>query len=125
MQVHLSRALHIDVLALVKTLHLLVLCRLTIRLAHHRCSLSLSTGPGGRHRAYSEESLLLIALLRIVWQLSYQDTHDWLQAWPALALACGLPLSHHGQPHIPSTSQQWKHGHAAGALMPEVLRDQV
>ena len=45
-----------------------------------------------RARTYREESLLLIALLRTLWWLSYQDTHDWLADWPALALACGLSL---------------------------------
>ena len=78
-------------------------------------------GPGGAPRTYSEESLLLLALLRTLWRLSYQDMHDWLEAWPALALACGLPLSQDGRPRIPSPSQQCKHGQAAGAPEPESL----
>ncbi|HEX9414008.1 MAG TPA: hypothetical protein VF916_10940, partial [Ktedonobacterales bacterium] len=48
-------------------------------------------GPGGRPRRYREESLVLLALVRTLWRLSYQDLHDWLVAWPALACACGLP----------------------------------
>lgn len=36
-QARLSRALHIDALTLVTTLHLLALCRLAVRLAHRRC----------------------------------------------------------------------------------------
>ena len=32
-------ALHIDALSLVSTLHLLMLCRLAVRLAHRRCPL--------------------------------------------------------------------------------------
>ena len=36
-QARLSRALHIDALTLVRTLHLLALCRLAVRLAHRRC----------------------------------------------------------------------------------------
>ncbi len=36
-------------------------------------------------------------------------------------MACGLPLDRHGQPRIPSPSQQWKRGHAAGAPLPESL----
>ena len=63
-QVRLGPALHIDALTLVNTLHLLALCRLAVRLAHHRCPPPLPTGPGGAPRTYSEESLLLIALLR-------------------------------------------------------------
>lgn len=47
--------------------------------------------------------------------------HNWLVAWPALALACGLPVGRDGQPHIPSPSQQCKRGQAAGAPVPEAL----
>src|SRR3984893_16538205 len=83
-QARLGPALHIDALTLVNTLHLLTLCRLAVRLAHRRCSPPLPAGPGGAPRTYSEESLLLLALLRTLWRLSYQDTHDWLKSWPAL-----------------------------------------
>src|SRR5512136_1922165 len=104
-QRRLSASLHIDALTLVTTLHLLALCRLAVRVAHRRCPPPLPAGPGGAPRIYSEESLLLIALLRTLWRLSYQDMRDWLRAWPALALACGLPLDQQGRPRIPSASQ--------------------
>ena len=96
-QARLGPALHIDALTLVTTLHLLTLCHLAVRLAHRRCPPPLPAGPGGVPRTYSEESLLLISLLRTLWRLSYQDMHGWLQSWPALALACGLPLNKQGQ----------------------------
>src|SRR5438132_8415180 len=120
-QAHLGPALYIDALTLVSTLHLLTLCRLAVRLAYRRCPPPLPTGPGGSPRTYSEESLLLIALLRTLWRLSYQDMRDWLRDWPALALACGLPLGKDGHPRIPCPSQQWKRGHVAGAPGPEAL----
>lgn len=120
-QARLSLALHIDALTLVNTLHLLALCRLAVRLAHRRCPPPLPSGPGGAPRTYSEESLLLIALLRTLWRLSYADMRDWLRDWPALALACGLPLGKEGQIRIPSPSQQWKRRHAAGAPLHESL----
>src|SRR5258708_1789731 len=94
-------ALHINAVTLVTTLHLLMLCRLAVRLAHRKCPPPLPKGPGGCPRTYSEESLLLIALLRTLWRLSYQDMHEWLKQWPVLALACGLPLGCAGQPRIP------------------------
>src|SRR5215469_648776 len=118
-QARLGPALHIDALTLVTTLHLLTLCRLAVVLAHRRCPPPLPAGPGGAPRTYSEESLLLLALLRTLWRLSYEDVRDWLRDWPALALACGLPLGHDGRPRIPSPSQQWKRGQAAGAPLPE------
>src|SRR5438067_2881034 len=97
-------ALHINALTLVTRLHLLDLCRLAVQLAHRRCPPPLPAGPGGAPRAYSEEALLLIALLRTLRRLSYQDMRDWLRAWPELALACGLPRGPDGQPRAPSPS---------------------
>ena len=114
-------ALQINALTLVGSLHLLTLCRLALRLAHRRCPPPLPAGPGGAPRTYSEESLLLIALLRTLWRLSYEDMRDWLRSWPALALACGLPVGKDGRPRIPCPSQQWKRSHAAGAPGPEAL----
>jgi hypothetical protein len=120
-QARLGPALHIDALTLVNTLHLLALCRVAVRLAHRRCPPPLPSGPGGAPRIYCEASLLLIALLRTLWQLSYQDMRDWLRDWPALALACGLPRGRDGHPRIPCPSQQWKRAHRAGAPLPEAL----
>jgi transposase len=59
--------------------------------------------------------------LRTLWRLSYQDVHDWLPTWPALAQACGLPLNQQGQYWIPSPSQQCKRSQAAGAPVHESL----
>jgi len=81
----------------------------------------LPAGPGGCPRLYREESLLLLALLRMLWQLSYQDLHDWLVSWPALALACGLPLDVAGRPRVSSLSQQWKRTAHVGAPVAESL----
>jgi transposase len=47
--------------------------------------------------------------------------HNWLKSWPALALACGLPLDKEGKPRIPSPSQQCKRRHTAGAPVHESL----
>jgi hypothetical protein len=76
----------LDALTVVTRLHLLALCRLTVQIARHRCPPLLPAGSGGRPRRYNEESLLLLALLRTLWRLSYQNLHDWLVAWPALAV---------------------------------------
>jgi Transposase DDE domain len=114
-------ALPVDALSLVSALHLLALCRLAVRLARRRCPPSLPAGPGGRPRRYREESLLLLALLRTRWRLSYQDVHDWLVAWPALALACGLPADTSGRPCVPSASQQCRRATQAGAPVCETL----
>ncbi len=114
-------ALHIDALALVTRLHVLALCRLAVQQARRRCSPPLPQGPGGTPRRYSDESLLLIALLRTLWRLSPRAMTDWLRAWPALAFACGLPARPDGAPWVPCPSQQWKRAARAGAPPCETL----
>jgi hypothetical protein len=114
-------ALHIDALTLVTRLQLLALCRLAVQLSQRHCPPPLPAGPGGAPRTYSEESLLLIALLRTLWRLGYQEMHDWLVAWPALAWACGLPPGKDGQVRVPSPSQLWKRAARAGAPPCEML----
>jgi hypothetical protein len=103
-----ASALHLDALTLVSRLELLALCRLAVQLAQRQCSPPLRAGPGGAPRVYREDSLFLLALLRTLWRLSYREMHDWLVAWPALAVACGLPLGPDGRPRVPSPAQPSK-----------------
>lgn len=117
----MAKALHLDALTLVTRLHLLAVCQTAVHLAQQRCPPPLPAGPGGAPRRYSEASLLLLALLRTLWRLSYQEVHDWLCAWPALAQACGLPMAADGRPLVPSKSQQCKRLQAAGAPTSESL----
>jgi Transposase DDE domain len=114
-------ALHIDALTLVTRLHLLALCRRAVQLSQRHCPPPLPAGPGGAPRTYSAESLLLIALLRTLWRLGYQEMHDWLVAWPALAVACGLPPGPDGLVRVPSPSQMCKRAARAGAPPCEML----
>jgi hypothetical protein len=73
-------ALHLDALTLVTSLRLLPLCQLAVHFAHRSSISSLPAGRGGAPRVYRKESLLLLALLRTLWRLSYQEVHDWLVA---------------------------------------------
>jgi hypothetical protein len=56
-QAQRARALHINVLTLIETLHLLALRRLAVQLAHRRCPPPLPKGAGGRPRTDRDESL--------------------------------------------------------------------
>jgi hypothetical protein len=113
--------LHLDALTLVTRLQLLALCRRAVGQAQRHCPPPLPKGPGGAPRRYRAESLLLIALLRTLWRLSPREMSDWLQAWPALAWACGLPARSDGQPWSPSPSQQWKRAAQSGLPPYEML----
>jgi hypothetical protein len=92
-----------------------------VQLAQQQCPPPLPAGAGGAPRVYTEASLLLLVLLRTLWRLSYQEVYDWLCAWPALALACGLPPAPEGRPRVPSKAQQSKRWRAAGAPPSETL----
>ncbi len=117
----LSGALHLDALTLMSRLHLLELCALAVQVAQQRCPPPLPTGPGGAPRVSREEVLLLLALLRTMWRMSYQDLNGWLVAWPALALAYGLPTDATGWPCVPSASLQCRRAAQAGAPSVELL----
>ena len=67
------RALGLGALTLVTRLHLLALCRAAVRLAEARQPAAVPRGRGGRPRSYTAESLLLLALLRVLWRLSYAE----------------------------------------------------
>src|SRR5262249_26353291 len=86
---------------------------------HRTVASALPAGPGGAPRIYREESLLLLALLRTLWRLFYQEVDDWLGAWPALA--CCLPLGPDAWPRVPSKAQQSRRLRAAGAPASEML----
>jgi hypothetical protein len=92
-------------------------------LALRQCPPPLPAGLGGAPRVYREESLVLLALLRPLWRLSYQELRGWLGVWPAWA--CGLPRAADGRPRVPSKAQQSKRLRAAGAPESELLRVQV
>ena len=120
----LAGAVRLDALTLVTRLHLCAVCP-GRGLAQQQCPPPLPAGLGGAPRVYCEESLLLLALLRTLWRLSYRELHDWLVAWPALAQACGLPAGPDGRPRVPSAAQQSKRLRAAGAPASEMLFAQL
>ena len=45
----------------------------------------------GRPRVYDDASVLVLALLGRLWHLSTRELCGWLERWPTLAVACGLP----------------------------------
>ena len=112
-QAQRARALHINALTLIETLHLLALCRLAVQLVHRRWR----SPPDLSRRVVAADRLAQNPLATLpTW-----DVHEWLQSWPALAVACGLPLDAAGNPCIPSPSQLCKRGPAAGAPPFETL----
>jgi len=121
-QARLSRALHIDALTLVTTLHLLTLCRLAVRLAHRRCPPPLpSLAKEEDHAATAKRACCSSVSCEPCSAYRIRTCMIGAYSWPALALACGLPLDKEGRPLIVSPSQHCKRRHAAGAPLHESL----
>ena len=52
--------------------------------------LQLPRGPGGRPPAYSDGTVLLMALVQTAWRRSYEQIVDWVATDESLALALGF-----------------------------------
>jgi hypothetical protein len=89
-----DRALGLHAVHVITMLGLLPLSTSVVTLAAlSRCHRRLPhrAGRRGRPRVYADATILLLALLGRLWQLSTREVCDWLARWPALAAACGLP----------------------------------
>jgi hypothetical protein len=85
-------ALGIHAVHLVTGLGLLPLATSVVALAAlSRRRVPARAGRCGRPRTYSDATVLLLALLGRLWQLSTREVCAWLARWPVLAAACGLP----------------------------------
>ena len=87
-----GRTLGIQAVQLIMMLGLLPLAASIITLA----LLSRPRLPAGTHRrghpvVYADASILVIVLIGRLWNLSSREVCAWLDRWPALAAACGLP----------------------------------
>ena len=86
-----KRYLNLNALQVIELLGLLPLCASVLAFSLLSRRLPKRTAGLGRPKTYSDASVLLLALLGRLWQLSYPELCLWLEDWPALALACGLP----------------------------------
>jgi hypothetical protein len=87
-----ARTLGIHAVQLITLLGLLPLSASVIALALFcRPKLASGTHRRGRPFVYSDASIVVIALIAQLWNLSEREVYDWLVCWPALAAACGLP----------------------------------
>ncbi len=87
-----ARTLGLDAVRVLTGLGLLPLATSVVGLAVlSQRRLPAHTRPRGRPRTYSDASILLLALLGRLWQLSAREVCEWLGRWPPLATACGLP----------------------------------
>lgn len=81
----------------------------------------LPRGPGGRPAAYSDVTILLMALVQTAWRRSYEQIVDWVATDETLALALGFTRrSDTGRLRTISQGQYWERRRALG-LLPVLL----
>ena len=70
----------------------------------------LQSGPGGRPMVYRDSSILLMAVVQVVWRKSYEQITDYVASHPDLAWALGFPG------RTISQGQYWERRAALGVL---------
>lgn len=87
-----DQGLHLNAVQVIRILGLLPLAGSIVGLAAlSQRRLPLPRRRRGHPVVYPAASILLIALLGRLWQLSSREVCLWFSQWSALALACGLP----------------------------------
>jgi hypothetical protein len=121
-QAQRAQALYINALSLIETLHPAFVVPLGCSGGASALSATL-TQRRRRPPTYLPRRVLAAHRLaqNALATLPTWDVHDWLESWPALALACGLPLDATGKPSVPSPSQLCNRWQAAGAPPFETL----
>lgn len=77
----------------------------------------LPRGPGGRPPIYSDETVLLMAVVQTAWRKSYEQIVDWVAIDTTLAQALGFPrCGKTGQVRTISQGQYWERRQALGVL---------
>jgi hypothetical protein len=71
--------------------------------------------PNRSHRGpkpiYQDPSILLLALIQVAWQMSYEEVVDYFRAHPEAAQVAGLPAG-----RVISVGQYWERRRALGIL---------
>ncbi len=75
---------------LLAVIHALEMAEWALAMARRLRPPALPRGPGGRPQQYDDRSILLMALVQIVWRKSYEQIVDYAATHPELALALGF-----------------------------------
>jgi len=102
---------------LLVAIHARVLAEWALVMAQRLRPLALPRGPGGRPQRYLDPSILLMALVQIVWRKSYEQIVDYVATHEALAIALGFTQpTPAGQLRTISKGQYWERRAALGLL---------
>jgi hypothetical protein len=102
---------------LLTAIHALTLAEWALALAQRLRSPALPGGPGGRPQRYQDSSILLMALVQIVWRKSYDQIVDYVATHEGPALALGFSQrTLAGKLYTISKGQYWERRAALGLL---------
>jgi len=106
----LSKRLWIEPEEMVRCVQALDIAEWAISLSQGRRRLA-TVGRRGRKAVYRESSILVMALIQVAWQMSYEDVVDYLRSHTAAAAASGF-----GEGRVIGVSQYWQRRRALGIL---------
>lgn len=102
---------------LLAAIHALTLAEWALALAQRLRPPALPRGPGGKPQQYRDGSILLMALVQIVWRKSYDQIVDYVATHEALAVALGFTPRTLADPlRTISKGQYWERRAALGLL---------
>jgi len=107
----LSRKLWVNPTEFLVVTHALVIADWAVRVSQRlRPSLPQARrrGPKG---VYADRSIVVLALIQVAWQMTYEDLVDYFRAHPAAAGAAGFPAG-----RVISVGQYWERRRAVGLL---------
>jgi hypothetical protein len=104
----LSKRLWIEPKEMVESIQALAIAEWAIAVSQPRRALP-SVVRRGRQTIYRESSILVMALIQVAWQMSYEDVVDYLRSHMATAAAIGFE---HGR--VIGVSQYWQRRRALG-----------
>jgi len=107
----LSKRLWVSPTDFLITSHALALAEWAVAMSQHFQPRLPAARRRGPKPVYAESSVLVLALVQVAWQLSYEMLVDYFRAHPEAAQAAGLPSG-----RVLSVGQYWERRRALGSL---------
>ena len=107
----LSRKLWVNPTEFLAVTHALVMAEWAVQMSQHwRPRLPAPTRRGPKC-VYADPSIIVLALIQVAWQMTYEDSVDYFRAHPAAAQAAGFPTG-----RVISVGQYWERRRVLGVL---------
>ncbi len=107
----LSKRLWVSPQEFLVTIHARPLAEWALRVSQHWKPRLTTPSRRGPKPVYADSSVILMALIHVAWQMSYEEVVDYFRAHPEAAQAAGFPAG-----RVISVGQYWERRRALGIL---------